>query len=58
MIDINQHFIRELNLEIPDDLKGTFGILGENKILPKEFAERIAPLSGVRLRDLVDIYDR
>ncbi|MFQ5661822.1 MAG: DUF86 domain-containing protein [Candidatus Paceibacteria bacterium] len=48
MIDINQHFIRELNLEIPDDLQGSFFILGENDILPKEFAFKIAPVTGVR----------
>ena len=41
MIDINQHFIREKNLEVPDDLRSTFAIMGENQILPKEFAEKI-----------------
>ena len=48
MIDINQHFIRELNLEISDDLRGTFIIMGGNSILPKEFAEKISPITGVR----------
>ena len=48
MIDINQHFIRELKLEISDDLQGTFSIMGKNGILPKEFAEKIAPVVGVR----------
>ena len=48
MIDINQHFIRELNLDISEDLQGTFAIMGQNNILPKEFAEKIAPVVGVR----------
>lgn len=48
MIDINQHFIRELNLQISDDLQGTFMIMGENNVLPREFAKKIAPVVGVR----------
>jgi uncharacterized protein YutE (UPF0331/DUF86 family) len=48
MIDINQHFIRELELEIPEDLRGTFGIMGAHGVLPAEFAEKIAPVAGVR----------
>lgn len=48
MIDINQHFIRELKLKISEDLQGTFIIMGENKVLPQEFAEKIAPVVGVR----------
>lgn len=50
MIDINQHFIKELSLKISDDLQGTFIILGENKILPEVFAEKIAPVVGLRNR--------
>ena len=48
MIDTNQHFIRELNFTIPDDLQSTFYSMGENNILPKAFAEKIAPVVGVR----------
>ncbi|MCL5010977.1 MAG: DUF86 domain-containing protein [Patescibacteria group bacterium] len=50
MIDINQHFIKELNLKISDDLEGTFRILGENKILPEDFVLKIAPTVGLRNR--------
>ena len=50
MIDVNQHFIRELNLKISDDFQGTFYILGENKILPLDFAQKIAPVVGLRNR--------
>lgn len=50
IIDINQHFIKELNLKISDDFQGTFYILGENKIIPEEFASKIAPVVGLRNR--------
>jgi len=50
IIDINQHFIGELNLKISDDLQGTFYILGENKILPEDFAQKIASVVGLRNR--------
>ena len=48
MIDINQHIIHELNLKISEDLQGTFLILGENNVLPGYFAQKIAPVTGVR----------
>lgn len=50
IIDINQHFIKELNLKISDDFQGTFYILGENKIIPEEFVSKIAPVVGLRNR--------
>lgn len=56
IIDVNQHFIGELNLKISDDLQGTFYILGENKILPEDFVQKIAPVVGLRNR-IVHRYD-
>jgi len=50
MTDINQHFIKELDLKTPEDFQSTFYILGENKILPLEFAQKIAPVVGMRNR--------
>lgn len=50
MIDINQHFIKELNLKVSEDFQGTFYVLGENKILPIDFAQKIAPVVGLRNR--------
>jgi len=50
IIDINIHFIRELNLKSPDDFQGTFSILAENKIIPMDFALKIAPAVGQRNR--------
>jgi uncharacterized protein YutE (UPF0331/DUF86 family) len=48
MIDINQHFIKEHKLELPDDLRSTFVILGDHDIIPKELAEKLAPVTGLR----------
>ncbi|MDD2732083.1 MAG: DUF86 domain-containing protein [Candidatus Pacebacteria bacterium] len=56
MIDINQHFIRELNLKISEDFQGTFYLLGKEKILPNNFAIKIAPVVGLRNR-IVHRYD-
>jgi uncharacterized protein YutE (UPF0331/DUF86 family) len=56
MIDINQHFIRELKLKISEDFQGTFYILGDNNILPKSFAQKIASVVGLRNR-IVHRYD-
>ena len=56
IIDINQHFIKELGLDISDDLEGTFHVLGENNILPKDFVLKIAPTVGLRNR-LVHRYE-
>ena len=47
MIDINTHIIRTKILSAPDDLQSTFTILGEAKLLPLEFAQKIAPIVGL-----------
>ena len=56
-LDINKHFIKELNLQISDDLQSTFIVLGENNILPNDFAQKIAPVVGLRNR-LVHRYEK
>lgn len=48
MLDINIHLIRELELSTPNDLKSTFIILAEGKIIPYDFAEKISPVVGLR----------
>lgn len=48
VLDINIHFIRELNLKTADDFQSTFAILAESRILPADFAARIAPIVGLR----------
>ncbi|MEK7586802.1 MAG: HepT-like ribonuclease domain-containing protein [Patescibacteria group bacterium] len=47
-IDINTHIIKEADINTPDDYQGTFTVLAENKILPMEFALKIAPSVGLR----------
>lgn len=56
LIDVNQHFIKELNIKISEDFQGTFYILGDNGILPADFARKIAPVVGLRNR-IVHRYD-
>ncbi|MFH1048620.1 MAG: HepT-like ribonuclease domain-containing protein [Patescibacteria group bacterium] len=48
MIDINLHFIRELDLKSPDDFQNTFSILAASNIIPDDFAEKFAPVVGTR----------
>lgn len=50
MIDVNQHFIKELDFKASEDFQGTFYILAENNILPVDFSNKIAPVVGVRNR--------
>jgi len=56
MLDINQYFIKELGLPVSDDFQSTFYALGENAILSKEFAVKLAPIAGLRNR-LVHRYE-
>lgn len=48
MIAINTHIISRLQLSVGDDYQSTFEILGENKIIPLDFALKIAPVVGLR----------
>jgi uncharacterized protein YutE (UPF0331/DUF86 family) len=57
MLDINNHIVRYAHLRIPDDFQSSFLVLGENKILPEDFANRIAPVVGLRNR-LVHRYEK
>lgn len=50
MLDINLHFIRELELKAPEDFQNTFEILGRAEILPLDFSIKIAPVVGLRNR--------
>lgn len=47
-VDINTHIIIESNFHVPDDYQSTFMTLGENKVLPIDFALKIAPSVGLR----------
>lgn len=56
ILDINQHFIKELELEVAEDFQSTFYILGKHKVIPEDFANKIAPVVGLRNR-VVHRYD-
>ena len=57
IVDINSHIIRHGHFQAPDDFQGSFMVLSENKILPEEFARKIAPVIGLRNR-LVHRYEK
>ena len=50
MLDINQHFIKELKLPVYSDFQSTFYLLGEKGVLPKTFSDKLAPIVGLRNR--------
>ena len=47
ILDVNQHFIKELDLEAVEDFQSTFYALGKSGVLPPDFAEKIAPVVGL-----------
>lgn len=48
MVDINTHIIKEGDLGTVDDLQSTFRMLGSCGVLENNFANKIAPIVGVR----------
>jgi uncharacterized protein YutE (UPF0331/DUF86 family) len=56
-IDINNYLLAKTAKIAPSDNYDSFIQLGERDILPREFAERIAPAAGLRSR-LVHEYDK
>lgn len=50
IIDINIHIIKESIVASPDDLQSTFSTLAEHDVLPRNFADKIAPTVGLRNR--------
>lgn len=47
-IDLNTHIISQSDFAVPNDYQSTFTVLGENKIIPMEFALKIARSVGLR----------
>lgn len=48
LLDIGTHIIAEMGFELPDENKDIFRILGDEGILPTEFADRIKGMAGFR----------
>ena len=57
IIDINNHIIRYYPLSLPEDFQSSFRTLSDYKILPEEFAKKIAPVVGLRNR-IVHRYEK
>ena len=55
-LDIGEILISEENFEKPEDYKSVFLILGKNNVIPKDFAENLAPIAGFR-NVLVHLYE-
>jgi uncharacterized protein YutE (UPF0331/DUF86 family) len=47
-LDVGEMIISLENFRRPEDYRGILEILGEEGVLPKEFAERFAPAAGFR----------
>ena len=48
LLDIGNHIISDKGFRQAGDYREIFLILGENKVIPKKFAERIAPMGSFR----------
>lgn len=48
MLDIGNHIISDQNLGEVNEYRDVFIIMGENGILPKDFANRISSMAGFR----------
>lgn len=58
VLDIGNHLISRLELRKPEIYQDILLILGENAIIPKEFAEKLAKAAGFRnilVHDYIDI---
>jgi len=47
-LDIGNHILAEIQTRAPEEYRDIFILLGENKVLPVELAEKMAPLAGLR----------
>lgn len=47
-LDVGAHIISALGLKRPEEYGDVFRILGEERIIPPEFAQKIIPLAGLR----------
>lgn len=48
LLDIGNHIIASLELKKPEKLQDIILILGENSILPTQFAKKVAKMAGFR----------
>lgn len=48
VIDICNHLVADMKLEVPDDEKQAFHVLARHKIIPKALANTLASMTGMR----------
>lgn len=56
MVDVNGYLIRKFKFPVPDNFQSTFYVLADNNILDNGFAQKLAPIVGLRNR-LVHRYE-
>ena len=48
MLDIGELIISEQGFSKPEESRAVFKILAQHRVIPKKFAEKIAPIAGLR----------
>jgi uncharacterized protein YutE (UPF0331/DUF86 family) len=48
VLDISNHIVADMNLNLPQDSTELFGVLAKRKVLPRRLSERLAPMAGFR----------
>lgn len=48
LLDISNHIVADMNLNLPADSKELFDVLAKHKVLPVRLARRLTPMAGFR----------
>jgi len=48
VLDVSNHIVADMNLNLPTDNKELFDLLARHKVLPVRLARRLAPMAGFR----------
>jgi uncharacterized protein YutE (UPF0331/DUF86 family) len=48
LLDISNHIVADMNLNLPADSKALFDLLAKHKVLPVRLSRRLAPMAGFR----------
>lgn len=48
LLDISNHVVADMNLNLPADNKELFDVLAKQKVLPRRLCERLTPMAGFR----------
>src|SRR6059036_3499823 len=46
LLDISNHIVADMNLNLPADSKELFGLLAKHKIVSARLAKKLAPMAG------------